>query len=202
MAEALLSADLGATGRPTLSYLIEKAMCKLRAEGKHYPLNATATVQPTAHEISNLPRVPEDAILVTAERDSLKLKMLRTIRPLPLKYAWTFYHDKHSSSAADYESRLTVMMDEIVSIKPLWEIYNQFPLEALKTKDSVHFFKRGVKPLWEDPRNIAGGGWTFRVPRAQSLGIWKETLLLAVGEQFADVIQPGQLRFYHDDNHA
>ena len=57
-------------------------------------------------------------------------------------------------------------------------------------KDSVHFFKRGVKPVWEDPRNITGGSWTFRVPKAQSGEFWKETLLLAVGEQFADVIQP------------
>lgn len=83
-----------------------------------------------------------------------------------------------------------MMLDNIITIKTFWEVFNQFPLDALKMKDSVHFFKRGVKPVWEDPRNITGGSWTFRVPKPQSGEFWKELLLLAVGEQFVDVIQP------------
>lgn len=83
-----------------------------------------------------------------------------------------------------------MMLDNIITIKTFWEVFNQFPLDALKMKDSVHFFKRGVKPVWEDPRNITGGSWTFRVPKAQSGEFWKETLMLSVGEQFVDVIQP------------
>ena len=128
------------------------------------------------------------SIKPASERDAVKLNMLRKIRPPPFKYAWSFYHDKHSTSA-NYEGRLTLMMENIITIKPFWEVFNQFPLAALKMKDSVHFFKRGVKPVWEDPRNINGGSWTFRVPKDKSDEFWKETLLLAVGEQFADVIQ-------------
>jgi hypothetical protein len=82
------------------------------------------------------------------------------------------------------------MLENIVTIKPFWEMMNQFPFENLRLRDSVHFFKRGVKPVWEDPRNINGGSWTFRVPKSQSHEFWKETLLLVVGEQFADVIEP------------
>lgn len=192
MADTRLSVEVGAAGRPTLSFLIEKAMCQLREEGNHYSLHLAAPKKRDV-QIRHLPRVPENSILAkpASERDSLKLHMLRILRPLPLKYAWTFYHDKHSTSA-DYESRLTVMMEEITSIKTFWEVFNQFPIKALKLRDSVHFFKRGVKPMWEDPRNIAGGAWTFRVSKTQGLEFWKETLLLAVGEQFADIIQPGQ----------
>ena len=57
-------------------------------------------------------------------------------------------------------------------------------------KDSVHFFKRGVKPVWEDSRNINGGSWTFRVPKDKSEQFWQEVLMLAVGEQFAAALQP------------
>lgn len=123
------------------------------------------------------------------DREALKLNMLRRIRPAPLKYAWAFYHDKNSTSG-DYEGRLTVMLENIITIKPFWEMLNQFPFENLRLRDSVHFFKRGVKPVWEDVRNINGGSWTFRIPKAQSHEFWKETLLLVVGEQFADVIEP------------
>lgn len=194
MANTLPSPELGAAGRPTLSSLTDKAISQLRAEGRYDSLNMAAPARP-AVQVNGLPSVPDDSTPVTpaSERDALKLNMLRRIRPPPFKYAWAFYHDKHSASA-DYEGRLTVMMENIITIKPFWEVFNQFPLEALKMKDSVHFFKRGVKPVWEDPRNITGGGWTFRVPKAQSGEFWKETLLLAVGEQFADVIQPRQSR--------
>ena len=173
MANTLPSTESGAAGRPTLTSLTNKAISRLRAESGYGSLN----VNPSAHPVS--------------ERDTLKLNMLRRIRPAPLKYAWTFYHHKYSASA-DYEGRLTVMMENIITIKTFWEVFNQFPLEALKPKDTVHFFKRGMKPAWEDSRNIAGGSWTFRVPKAQSAEFWKETLLMAVGEQFADAIEPRQ----------
>lgn len=183
--------ELGAAGRPTLSYLTEKAICQLRAEGRFNSLSM-ASARPARH-VNGLPSVSEDSTVTTraSERDALKLKMLRRIRPAPFQYAWTFYHSKHPTSA-NYESHLTMMMENIITVKPFWEVFNQFPLGAMKMKDTVHFFKRGVRPVWEDPRNITGGSWTIRVPKAQSGEFWKETLLLAVGEQFADVIQPGQ----------
>lgn len=170
--------DLGAAGRPTVTFLAEQTLHSTMAASK-------PTVRP-----NGLASVSEDSPSVkpASERDAIRLNMLRKIRPPPFKYAWSFYHDKHSASA-DYEGRLTLMMENIITIKPFWEVFNQFPLAALKMKDSIHFFKRGVKPVWEDPRNITGGSWTFRVPKDKSDEFWKETLLLAVGEQFADVIQ-------------
>ncbi len=126
------------------------------------------------------------------------LSGLRTQRPQQaqqphqqqFKYAWNFFHDK-SSPNSDYESRLTLLQEDIVTIKTFWEVLNSFPLGKLGLKDSVHFFKRGVKPVWEDPRNVKGGAWTFRIPKAQSEDFWKELLMMAVGEQFAEVVQPG-----------
>lgn len=120
-----------------------------------------------------------------------KLGLLKGLRPPPFKYAWNFYHDKHNENSS-YEGRLTLMFDNIITAKPFWETLNSFPLEKLQLRDSVHFFKRGVKPVWEDPRNVKGGAWTFRVPKAQAAEFWKEMLMMAVGEQFADVIQPGK----------
>lgn len=181
----------GAAGRPLLSSLAGSVIEKREAEDKYHLVNMNSSSQSRidvpANKADKLSPTSEN-ITTTPDRDALKLNMLRRIRPAPLKYAWAFYHDKNSASG-DYEGRLTVMLENIVTIKPFWEMMNQFPFGNLRLRDSVHFFKRGVKPVWEDPRNINGGSWTFRVPKAQSHDFWKETLLLVVGEQFADVIE-------------
>ena len=190
MADVLPKPSSSAAGRPSLFSLVEQS-CTINSLRK---IDLLTMSRPSV-EVNGLPSVSEESPVVTpaaSERDKVKLNMLRRIRPPPFKYAWTFYHDKHSTSA-NYEGRLTTMFENIVTIKPFWEVFNQFPLDKLKMKDSVHFFKRGVKPVWEDPRNINGGSWTFRVPKAQSQEFWKETLLFAVGEQFADVIQERKL---------
>lgn len=187
MSNLILPFYLGAAGRPKVTFLAEQAFHLL--PGQKTEITVMDANRPIVR-LNGLTPVSEDAtpIKPASERDAVKLNMLRKIRPPPFKYAWSFYHDKHSTSA-NYEGRLTLMMENIITIKPFWEVFNQFPLAALKMKDSVHFFKRGVKPVWEDPRNINGGSWTFRVPKDKSDEFWKETLLLAVGEQFADVIQ-------------
>ncbi|KAL8798560.1 MAG: hypothetical protein Q9200_007749 [Gallowayella weberi] len=129
-----------------------------------------------------------------SDRSKLRLNMLRKIRPPPFRHAWTFYHEKAAVTAdapAPYEERLTTMLENIITIKTFWELLNQFPLQNLRTKDSIHFFKRSVQPMWEDPRNVEGGAWTFRVHKDVSGEFWKEVLLMAVGEQFSEALQKG-----------
>ncbi len=152
--------------------------------------SAMATRPPPHLHFNGLSPIDDPSSPDGSPKVARQIELLRKLRAPPFKYAWAFYHDKHSNSG-NYEGRLTLMKDEIITAKPFWEVLNSFPLERLQLKDSVHFFKRGVKPVWEDPRNVKGGSWTFRVPKAQAERFWKEVLMMAVGEQFADVIQPG-----------
>ena len=103
-------------------------------------------------------------------------------------HSWTFWHDKHAPSG-DYEGRLTLMQEDINNVERFWRTINSFPLDKLGYKDSVHFFKKGVKPVWEDPRNVNGGAWNFRVSKENTDAFWKELLALAVGEEFHDILQ-------------
>ncbi|MCJ1375724.1 hypothetical protein MMC20_006961 [Loxospora ochrophaea] len=142
-------------------------------------------------QVNGLPSVSEDSPTTTptSDRNAAKMNMLKRMRPPPFKYAWTFYHDKHSDST-NYEGRLTILLENIITLKPFWEAFNNYPVEQLKMKDSLHFFKRGVRPVWEDPRNVNGGALVFRVTKAHTKEFWKEILMMAVGDQFADVVQP------------
>lgn len=196
MSNTVVINHIGAAGRPFLFSVAEQVVVHQTVLPNHkqdtvYNLPKMSSSSRPTVKLNGLAPVSEDSTVTAPvpDRDALKLRMLQRLRPPPFKYAWCLYHDKHSASA-DYEGRLTLLLENIVTIKPFWESFNQLPLTALRMKDSVHFFKRGVKPVWEDPRNISGGSWTFRVPKAQSEEFWKEALLIAVGEQFADVIQP------------
>lgn len=178
----LLLSDRDANGRLPLTVHIQQILARLSPF-----LKSPKMASPTSRFSGNgaLSPVSEDENVKVARR----LTLVRHLRAPAFQYAWTFYHDKYTESQ-NYEGRLTLLKEDIITAKPFWEVLNSFPFDALKLKDSVHFFKRGVKPVWEDPRNVKGGSWTFRVPKAQSDAFWKEVLMLAVGEEFVDVIQP------------
>lgn len=117
----------------------------------------------------------------------------------PLVHSWEFWHDRSNrekpadqitatspastkSEDTTYEERLVKLLD-ITDVQHFWELYNNFPVEKmLRLRDSVHLFKKGVKPLWEDPRNLKGGAWTFRVPKELAPEFWKHLCLAAIGE--------------------
>ena len=181
----LLKTDPNTNSKLILTACMQQTHLRLSA----FSQNPSMT-SPTSKFSNNgaLSPVSEDENVKVARR----LTLVRHLRAPAFQYAWTFYHDKYTESQ-NYEGRLTLLKEDIITAKPFWEVLNSFPFDALKLKDSVHFFKRGVKPVWEDPRNVKGGSWTFRVPKAQSEDFWKEVLMLAVGEEFVDVIQPRTL---------
>ena len=133
----------------------------------------------------------------------------KRLRPTyPLVHQWEFWHDRQDrkkspepgattaapASAEDaYEDRLVKLLD-ISDVKHFWELHNNFDVRSmLKLRDSVHLFKKGVKPLWEDPRNVHGGAWTFRVPKEQAPEFWMHICLLAIGERLQEaVVDPGR----------
>lgn len=126
----------------------------------------------------------------------------------PLVHSWEFWHDRSNREKAidattqtentsptsskpedtTYEERLVKLLD-ITDVQHFWELHNNFPVDTmLRLRDSVHLFKKGVKPLWEDPRNVRGGAWTFRVPKEQAPEFWKHLCLAAIGESLQGAV--------------
>ena len=89
-----------------------------------------------------------------------------------------------------YEANLAKLID-INNVQTFWETFNNFPLDSLVMRDSVHLFKRTVKPVWEDQRNVRGGSWTFRVNKADAAEFWKCMQLMAIGETLQEVVEQG-----------
>ncbi|KAK5083807.1 hypothetical protein LTR05_006313 [Lithohypha guttulata] len=107
------------------------------------------------------------------------------MRPLPFQYVFTFYHTKSTTSHAP-----TLLSDTVPDIAAFYKIYNNFPFSSLAAKDGVHFFRAGVKPLWEDEENLEGGCWTVKVRKedGRSLRTWEELCLMVLGGELQSVV--------------
>ncbi|OCK80442.1 translation initiation factor eIF4e [Lepidopterella palustris CBS 459.81] len=163
---------------------------------------------------ADLPPVSEDEIASPARGTEMRKKLLQQLRAPPFVHVWEFWHDrqgrtksadaegaeneeeKRSESPNDdpYEARLK-SMHEFSDAKGLWGTLNNLPWSSLQLRDSIHLFKKGTKPVWEDPRNYRGGCWTFRVPKEDGIRFFKEIACLATGEIMQEALNTDRTTF-------
>lgn len=66
-----------------------------------------------------------------------------------------------------------------------WDAYCHIVrADKLPARTSVHLFKAGVQPLWEDPKNADGGRLILYTPKTAAVHIWERVLLALVGGAF------------------
>ncbi|KAG5993405.1 hypothetical protein E4U43_003499 [Claviceps pusilla] len=133
-----------------------------------------------------------DAQSPAEQRDDAKRNFLKTMRPLPTQHYWNVYFDRqskdHKPEDGEYNVQLEQLGSQIESIQDFWRYNNNTPVDQIKTRESIYLFKQGFKPIWEDRRNVNGGSWTFRVPKATGPDIWTRVQLLAIGEKLQSVL--------------
>ena len=103
----------------------------------------------------------------------------------------------NNPSTPNYEDRL-VHLASISDVRTFWSVFNNFDVSSLPLRDSIHLFHRNVKPLWEDPRNLHGGCWTFRVHKDRAPAFWEKIALLAVGEKLQAAVESDRTQFRDD----
>lgn len=132
----------------------------------------------------------------------LQARLNQKNRAPVLVHSWDFWHDRQERStdntSGNYEDRLEPLA-HINDVKQFWGVFNNFDINQLKLRDSVHLFHKGVKPVWEDPRNARGGSWTFRIPKQQASDFWREMCLLAIGEQLQEAVEDPARKTFRDD---
>lgn len=68
----------------------------------------------------------------------------------------------------------------ISTTKDLVAFYSQFNKpKNLPAGSEVFLFKKGIKPLWEDPQNVNGGSFFLHIKKSFANKIW-ENLLLSI----------------------
>ncbi|CAK4016416.1 related to mRNA cap-binding related to eIF-4E [Lecanosticta acicola] len=103
---------------------------------------------------------------------------------LPLKSGWVIYIRPPTSKNSDYEKSIK----EIGSMHTAFEFWGVFRQlkhpSGLPAVSDYHFFKKGIRPVWEDEANRKGGKWIMRLKKGVADRYWEDLRLAMVGEQF------------------
>ena len=90
---------------------------------------------------------------------------------------WVLWaHDEGKGwSAQDYTK-----MAVIATVEDFWNVFNGLP--SLNYKDMWFLMREGIPPLWEDPINLEGGSFKFRVAGSAVDNTWLTLALHLVTE--------------------
>lgn len=76
---------------------------------------------------------------------------------------------------------------KVSTAQDFWMVYTHLKHpSALPTVSDYHFFREGIRPVWEDEENKRGGKWIMRLKKGVADRYWEELLLAMVGDQFAE----------------
>ena len=71
------------------------------------------------------------------------------------------------TTADEWCTRLTFVA-KLTSVEGFWRLFNHFELLSdIPIGMSLNFFKKDIKPLWEDPANNEGGRWYFGIEKSR-----------------------------------
>lgn len=112
-----------------------------------------------------------------------------------LKYSWIFWHYRRTKRTMKTWMDCQRILAEIDTIESFWEFFIK-----LRKPSMVHInqdyalFKKGIKPMWEDPVNVHGGQWIFVLQKSnynyRSIVdfVWMEIVFALVGSIFKQEI--------------
>lgn len=89
-----------------------------------------------------------------------------------------WYHDPND---VNWEIKSYKQVSTISTIGEFWDTY-EF-LENTVIENSMFFIMRkGINPLWEDPQNVDGGCWSFKIQKGNIKKYWSELSIYLLGE--------------------
>jgi hypothetical protein len=103
--------------------------------------------------------------------------------------------DQKKTDDGNYQESLEQLGEEIKSVADFWRYENNVPVDQMSMRESIYLFKKEIKPIWEDRRNVLGGSWTFRVPKSAGKDFWKWVQVMAISETLEGVLEKGKPLF-------
>ncbi|KAF9183839.1 hypothetical protein BGZ50_004000 [Haplosporangium sp. Z 11] len=132
-----------------------------------------------------------DAQLEELERIRMFLAARQYPNEMPLSDEWTLFfsdtsHAKDKTQVQDtYSSAITPLFSchTVPQFATSWKYVRERVRPAtMKVNQNLHWFKKGIKPMWEDPKNKYGGRLTLCPPRALLDTVWETVLILMAGD--------------------
>ncbi|KAG7189631.1 hypothetical protein KM043_017311 [Ampulex compressa] len=142
------------------------------------------TKDDTSADLSDSPVVLSETIKAIEEHENIGI---------PLQTSWTFWVDKicRGTTVEEYKNKLWKIYT-VNTVQSFWAVFNNIPnAGVVKVRHSYHLMRDERYPLWEEPVNQNGGTWRLKCHKYDTEQIWKEIVLAAIGEQFAESVAVG-----------
>jgi translation initiation factor 4E len=105
----------------------------------------------------------------------------------PLQYNYAFWFSRRTQGKANitsYDQNLK-KIGAFASVEQFWTYYSHMMRASeLSGHCDYHLFKEGIRPMWEDDANRAGGKWIVRLKKGLASRCWENVILAMLGEQF------------------
>jgi translation initiation factor 4E len=106
----------------------------------------------------------------------------------PLQSVWTFWYITNNN-AIPWADNMKKIMD-VGFVEDFWSVARNWTPTSLTNHGDLAFFKQGIRPMWEDIENKAGGSWLHQISTTnqyqnsnQSLfDLWQDSLLALIGD--------------------
>lgn len=111
-------------------------------------------------------QITEDIQSVTTD-DGMVIKM-PVEKPHMLKDKWTLWYDVPAAKKATQQTWASNLKEICVisSVEEFWAMFQHIPKPSeVVLGGNYYLFRTGIKPMWEDPENAAGGKWSFNIAR-------------------------------------
>lgn len=78
-------------------------------------------------------------------------------------------------------------MARVTTVEEFWTVHRHLKKPSeLPVVTDYHFFKEGIRPIWEDDENKEGGKWTLRMKKGIADLYWTETMMALIGNALSD----------------
>nr|QBH73394.1 eukaryotic translation initiation factor 4e [Essigella californica] len=104
----------------------------------------------------------------------------------PLENRWTLWFYENKSKNWEENIKEVASFD---TVEDFWCLFNHIkPPSHLSLHCDYNYFKNGIKPMWEDDKNTAGGRWLLQLPPAKNCPqvdeYWKNLIMSIIGEVY------------------
>ena len=105
----------------------------------------------------------------------------------PLHNTWTFWHIKNDPNQS-WEDNIKEVVD-VAYVEDFWSVASHlYTPSNICAHGDITFFKKGIRPMWEDISNKNGGSWLHTIHQYKKYpeiyDHWLETLVCLIGDNF------------------
>ena len=96
-----------------------------------------------------------------------------------LNDSWILWY--HDPNDLNWDLASYKQVSEIKTISDFWNTY-EFIQNNIIENSMFFIMREGIEPLWEDPQNVNGGCWSFKISKGNIKKYWTELSIYLLGE--------------------